>query len=48
MGPGGAVSVIFFLVKFFDSDVHARGFLKGRVCANALATFNALEGIGHA
>ena len=39
------MSMIFFLVKFFDNDVHAREFVKGRVYANTLATFKALEGI---
>ena len=39
------MSVIFFLVKFFDNEVYARDFLKGRIYANALATFKALEGI---
>ena len=45
MGPVGAVSVIFFLVKVFDSDVHAGDFVKGRVYANTLVRFKALEGI---
>ena len=39
------MSVIFFLVKFFDNEGHAREFVKGRVYANTLATFKALEGI---
>ena len=39
------MSVIFFLVKFFDNEVHAGDFIRGRVYANTLATFKALEGI---
>ena len=38
------MSVIFFFVKFFDNDAHAKEFVKGRVYANTLATFKALEG----
>ena len=37
--------MIFFLVKFFDNKDHAGDFVKGRVYANTLATFKALEGI---
>ena len=36
---------MFFLVKFFDNEVYARDFVNGRVYANTLATFKALEGI---
>ena len=39
------MSVIFFLVKFFDNEVYARDFVKGRIYANTLATFKTLEGI---
>ena len=39
------MSVIFFLVKFFDNEVYARDFVKGRIYANTLATFKMLEGI---
>ena len=39
------MSVIFFLVKFFDNEVHASDFVEGKVYANTLATFKALEGI---
>ena len=35
----------YFLVKFFDNEVYARDFVNGRVYANTLATFKALEGI---
>ena len=38
------MSVIFFLVKFFDNEVHAGDFIRGRVYANTLATFKAFEG----
>ena len=44
-GGWGAVSAIFFLVKFFDNEVYARDFVNGRIYANTLATFKALEGI---
>ena len=39
------MSVIFFLVKFFDNNDHARDFVRGRIYANTLATFKVLEGI---
>ena len=39
------MSVIFFLVKFFDNEVYARDFVNGRIYANTLATFKTLEGI---
>ena len=39
------MSVIFFLVKFFDSEAYAQDFVEGKIYANTLATFKALEGI---
>ena len=38
------MSVIFFLVKFFDDDAHAEDFVRGRVYANTLKLFKTLEG----
>ena len=38
------MSVIFFLVKFFDNDAYAEDFVKGRVYANTLKLFKTLEG----
>ena len=39
------MSVVFFLIKFFDNEDHVRDFLSGRIHANMLAKFKRLEGI---
>ncbi len=38
------MSVILFLAKFFDNEIHAKEFVRGRVYANTLAAFKVLEG----
>ena len=37
------MSVIFFLIKFFNSADHATDFVNGKIFANSLATFKSLE-----
>ena len=37
------MSVIFLLVKFFDNELYAREFVKGKIYANTLATFKKRE-----
>ena len=39
------MDVVFFLIKFFDSEDHVRDFLRGRIFANMLGKFRRLEGI---
>lgn len=38
------MSVVFFLVKFFDNEDHVKDFLNGRIYANTLGKFKRLEG----
>ena len=38
------MSVVFFLVKFFDNEDHVKDFLSGRIYANTLEKFKRLEG----
>ena len=38
------MSVIFFLIKFFENADHATDFVNGKIFANTLATFKRLEG----
>ena len=39
------MSVVFFLIKFFDNEDHGRDFVSGRIYANTLAKFKRLEGV---
>ena len=38
------MSVVFFLIKFFDDKAYAQDFVEGRIYANTLRRFKALEG----
>ena len=44
-GVGRDMSVVFFLIKFFDNEDHGRDFVSGMIYANTLATFKRLEGV---
>ena len=39
------MSVVFFLIKFFDNEDHGRDFVSGRIYANTLAKFKRLEDV---
>ena len=44
-GSGEIVSVIFFLIKFFENADYAMDFVNGNIFTNTLATFKDLKAV---